>query len=476
MKLPSHQEVFMNRRNIGCFLMIFLIACGIVSAQGFSGDARRIAMGGIGNVDNLAAKMIEDEREYSSIIIPFGLFQLIADRDRFNPNNKAKFDPILGMEYAASPLYLVIGRDPGGARGQFVSNIINGKFTDIDNFRDLNTYRGFVPTNHLLSEGLANPSWGKSFKLRKAQDGSFQSFYVGVGPYLSVRNELNIDPGLTNILTSPTPVVLSTIANKQYLITDSTTGQLALDVTFGYRGRFALPGGKDAGKSKRDGIYVGMNYHYLHGFAYQNPDITVRFDTGSDGKITLNPLFTNPSDSPVVLNYRQSHSGSGLALDFGIGVVTDSWEFGFGANGAGNRINWDGQTFKQFTMASLSNGGNLINQRMPISDTVTVNLPVDYTWNVGYNLKTWSAAVEVSHGFQGSTFHGGVEYRLLSTFEFRGGLRYGLDRWTPSGGVGLNLGKRFSIDYALFGSTTNIERDLKPAMALSLRLNHLQKT
>jgi hypothetical protein len=471
MKSPSHQEEYMNRRSSGCFLMIFLIACGVVSAQSFSGDARRVAMGGIGNVDNLASKMIEDERDYSSIVIPFGLFQLLGDLDRFNPNKKDKFDPILGMEYAANPLNLVIGRDPGGPRGQFVSDIINGKLSL--NYRDLNNYRGFVPTNNLLSEGLINPSWGKSFKLKKAQDGSFQSFYVGVGPYLSVRNGLNIGTDLTDILRSPTPVYRP---NQQFTIANATTGQLALDVTFGYRGRFALPGGKDAGKSKRDGIYVGMNYHYLHGFAYENPDITVRFNTDSAGLITLNPFFTNPSDSPVVINYRQSHSGSGLALDFGIGVVTDSWEFGFGANGAGNRINWDGQTLKQFTMASLSNGGNLINQRMPIADKVTVNLPVDYTWNAGYKLKTWSAAVEMSHGFQGSTFHGGVEYRLLSTFEFRGGLRYGLDRWTPSGGVGLNLGKRFSIDYALFGSTTNIERDLKPAMGLSLRFNHAQKT
>jgi hypothetical protein len=58
--------------------------------------------------------------------------------------------------------------------------------------------------------------------------------------------------------------------------------------------------------------------------------------------------------------------------------------------------------------------------------------------------------------------------------EFRAGMRYGLDRWHPCGGFGLNLGKRFSVDYALFGSTTNIERAIKPAMALSLRLNRRQ--
>jgi hypothetical protein len=445
---------------MGSFLLMFLFACGLVSAQSFSGDARRIAMGGIGNVDNLATKMIEDERDYSSIVIPLGLFQLIADRDRFDPDDKDKFDPILAMEYAASPLNLVIGRNPGGNRGKFVSDIVNGDFSLS---QDLSDYRGFVMTNHLSSEGLINPSWGKNIKLWKNQDGAFHSVYVGVGPYLSAKTDLNIDKGLTEILSSSTRVYKP---NQSFSINDSTSGQLALDVTIGYRGRFALPGRKDAGASKRDGIYVGMNYHYLKGFAYENPDIKVRFDTDSAGLVTL-----YPTTEPVVIDHRYSHSGSGFALDLGIGAVIDKWEFGFGANGLGNRINWEDLVYKQFKMMDLYHGGDLVNQRLPIASTLRVELPVEYTWNVGYSRKSWSAAVELSNGFQGTGFHGGAEYRV-SMLEFRGGLRYGLDRWHPSGGIGLNLGKRLSIDYAIFGSTTNIEREYKPAMALSLRINH----
>lgn len=452
----------MNRSAIGCFLLIFLIASGIVSAQSYSGDARRIAMGGIGNVDNLATRMIDDEREYTSIVIPIGLFQLIADRDRFDPNKKDKFDPILGMEYAANPLHFVFDRNPEGTRGKFISDIVNGDFSLS---RDLSDYRGFVLTDHILSQGLINPSWGKNIKFRKREDGSFHGVYVGVGPYLSAKTDLNIDKGLTEILSSSTRVYKP---NQSFLIKDSTTGQLALDVTVGYRGRFALPGRKDAEKSKRDGIYVGMNYHYLKGFAYENPDIAVRFDTDSSGFVTL-----HPATEPVLIDHRYSHSGSGFALDLGIGAVMGPWDFGFGANGLGNRINWDDLIYKQFKMESLYNGGDLVKQRLPIAPSLKVELPVKYSWNAGYSQKAWSAAVEISRGYQGADFHGGVEYRI-SMLEFRAGMRYGLDRWHPCGGFGLNLGKRFSVDYALFGSTTNIERAIKPAMALSLRLNRRQ--
>jgi len=226
-----------------------------------------------------------------------------------------------------------------------------------------------------------------------------------------------------------------------------------------------LPGKKETGKITRDGIYIGMNYHYLKGFRYENPDLAIRFDTDSTGRVIL-----NPATAPVVIDYNNSRSGSGFALDFGMGAVVDRWEFGFGANGIGNRINWDDLIFKRFTMTSLFEGGDFVEQRLPSASSLKVELPVEYIGNVGYHQKSWSAVGEISHGFQGSGFHGGVEYRL-GAIEFRGGMRYGLERWHPSGGLGFNLGKRFSIDVAAFGTTTNIERDLKPGLAVSLRFN-----
>ncbi len=238
----------------------------------------------------------------------------------------------------------------------------------------------------------------------------------------------------------------------------------------GYRARFGLPGSKKDEAAGRNVIYVGVNCHYLHGFRYEDADLTVQFDTDSEGLVTL-----SPKKIPVVLNYSNSRSGKGFALDVGIGAVIDRWEFGFGVNGIGNRISWEDFTLKQFRLDAWSVGGaDFVKYMMPAEfSKLKVELPVDYVGNVGYHLKRWSVAAEMSHGFQGAGFHGGVEYRL-GTFEFRGGGRYGLDRWHPSGGIGLNLGKRFSVDVAAFGTTTNVQRQLKPGIAISLRFNHTE--
>jgi hypothetical protein len=40
----------------------------------------------------------------------------------------------------------------------------------------------------------------------------------------------------------------------------------------------------------------------------------------------------------------------------------------------------------------------------------------------------------------------------------------------------LNFGKRFSVDFASFWSTTNAERVLKPALAISLRFNRAESS
>jgi hypothetical protein len=433
-------------------------ACRSMIAQGFSGDARKIGMGGIGYSENITADMINAGRPYRSIVLPLGLVQLIQDRDKFNPDNKNEFDPILALEYAANPIHYVFGRDPGGPRGIFVHDIITGNFS-----RDLNTYRGFVPTNHLLSEGLANPNWGKTFKFRKRQDGSFQGFYTGVGPYISAKTDLSIDQGLTDFLASASSVFAP---SRDFRISDLSTGQLALSLTGGYRARFALSQGKNSKASSRDGIYVAANYNYLWGFGYEQADLGVRLSTDAQGLVTLNPTVT-----PVLVDYYSARSGKGFSLDFGIGVVIDRWEFGFGANGVENRIKWEDLALKEYTLDSLFQGGDFIKRRIPLRSTdLRVELPTDYIGNVGYHTKSLSAVGEVSRGFQGTSFHGGVEYRL-GPIEFRGGGRYALERWHPSGGIGFNLGERFSIDLAGFGTTTNIEREMRPGFAVSLRFN-----
>lgn len=437
--------------------LLLLIVVTAASAQNFSGDARKIGMGGIGYSDNIATGMVDDERNYSSILVPLGVIQLLQNRDRFNPDNDS-FDPVLALESAANPLHYIFDRDPGGNRGKFVQDLVNGELN-----RDLNAYRGFMPTNSLTAEGLMSPDWGKTIKVRKQPNGTFHGFYLGVGPYISMNTSLDIDKGLTDVLSSPTPVQ---IPNRSFSIKDKSAGQLALSIIGGYRGRIALPG-RASGAGNRDGIYIGANYRYLYGFRYEAADMMFRFDTGSDGLITF-----FPSTSPAKIIYSTSSSGRGLALDLGLAAVVNHWEFGFGANGVGNRIEWKTLGNKLFSIASLVEGGDFLEQRLPYGpDLLRVELPVEYIGNGAFNAKSWSVAAEIRQGFQGASFHGGLEYRL-GPLELRGGGSYGMEKWHPSGGIGLNLGRVFSIDIAAFRTATNIERQLKTGLAVSFRINH----
>jgi hypothetical protein len=448
--------------SIRIFLFLLLLVPGSTAlAQSYSGDARRIAMGGTGYSDNLASRLIEEEQQYRSIVIPLGIIQLITDLDKFDIDNKNLFDPILAMEYAASPIHYQFDRFEEGPRGRFVTDLINGEVS-----RDLNDYRGFNLTNNLSAEGLLSPSWGYTFKPFNTDAGLFQGFYVGAGPYISVKTDLQIDEALTDVLRSPTYV---SIPNRNFDIGNQSAGQLALSLTEGYRAHFGLPWGGSSGNTGRDGVYVAMDYHYLYGFRYESMDLAVQLDTDSEGLLTV-----DPETSPVDLYYLNSRSGRGFALDLGFGVVVNRWEFGFGANGIANRINWEDLSLKRFSLESVLDGGDFVEERIPLaSNDLRVELPVQYSGNAGYNGNRYSVVAEVARGYQGTSFHGGMEYRL-HVIEFRGGMRYGLDRWHPTAGVGLNLGSVLSIDTAVLWNTTNIAREYRPGFAVSLRLNRPQ--
>ncbi len=444
----------MKIRIPGIALLLCLALSGSAFAQSYHGDARKIGMGGSGFSENIATSMIEEERNYRAIVIPLGLLQLVQDIDRFDPDDKDKFDPVLALEYAANPIHYTFGREPDGPRGRFIREMINGELS-----RNLNDYHGINFTNHLDGQGLASPSWGKTIKFRKRPEGSFQGIYIGAGPYLSAGSNLDIDKGLTDVLASETDM---DIANRNFLITNQSTGQLAMAITGGYRAKYSLPSKE---KSSRDGVYVGMNFNYLRGFSYQDADITIRMDTDPDGLITL-----LPTTEPINIDYLRASSGSGFSLDFGMGLAIKNWELGFGAKGVANRIDWRDFTRESHKLASLIDGGSFEEQTVVAPSEFRMELPVQYSGNIGYDKGKFAFIAEVAEGFQGTSFHGGGEFRL-KWIEFRGGARYGLDRWHPSGGLGFNFGKTFSVDVAAFGTTTNIERRLLPAIAVSLRIN-----
>lgn len=444
----------MRIRCVGLLAFVSLVATTVAHAQSYDGDARKIGMGGVGFSDNIATEMIESRRPYRTIAIPLGLIQLSQDLDRFDPDDREKFDPILAAEYAANPLHYTFDRKPQSGRGRFISGMIKGDLT-----RDLNDYRGFKLPTRYEADGLVAPNWGKTIKFLRRPGGAFQGFYVGVGPYLSIGTDFNVSRELSDLLAGSTD---RSIPNRTFEMGDRSVGQVALAVTGGYRARFSLPGKR----STRDGIYLGMNYHYLRGFQYLDADINARLDTDDQGLLTA-----HPTAAPLRIDYLKSDSGNGYALDFGVGAVIDKWEFGFGANGVANRINWNDLRLRNYTLESVLNGGDFIERELPPpSRERRVELPVRYTTNLGYHHDRYSLVAEYGRGFQGDSYRAGAELRLY-IIEFRGGVRYNRDRWHPTGGVGLNLGRRFSIDAAAFGVTTNLEKELKPSFALSIRLN-----
>ena len=443
------------RARICVSMVVMLVAASPVArAQDWSFDARSIGLGGAGSSGNLATEMIEEER-YRAIVLPFGLFQVLRDFDIYNPDS-SKFDPVRAVEYAASPLHYIVNRDSSPTGQAFVTAIRNATFS-----RDLNVYRGFNPANEATGEGLANIRWGGTIKVVKHADGTFHGVYIGAGPYLSVRTTTLFDPQLTALLASSTPVILP---NAQLPITDASQGQFALGITGGYRGRFSLGSGSGG---RGDGLYVAANYNYLRGLQYQDFGVTVRFDTDASGLLT----FVPSRPPPVAVARQSSTSGQGFAIDLAVGAVMDHVEVGFSANGLGNRIEWTDVDRTTYTLPNLLSGNaTFLESATTRLGTVRVELPVDYRGHAGYRGDDWTAAAEVGHGLGGTSLHAGVE-RHLGRLDVRGGARYTLTKWNPSGGLGFNLSRRVALDVAGFGTTANIERRRKLALAASVRIN-----
>jgi hypothetical protein len=442
-----------TRLTLALFAIIAVAFPRYAGAQNWSFDARAIALGGTGSTGNLADNMIDKQRPYSSIVLPFGLFQVLGDLDVYNPDSP-KFDPIRAIEYASSPIHYIVNRaTDNSAQALFVSDIRNATFS-----RDLSRYKGFVPSNNILAEGLASPSWGGTIKFHRDDSGGYQGVFIGAGPYLSLHDAATFDQQLINVLSTGVNV-----ANAVMPITNGDQVQAAVAITGGYRGRFAWPGASSG--SAREGIYVAANFNYLRGFMYENDGLTVTLATDRAG--LLAPTST------VTILHQDADSGTGFAIDVGAGVVYDRWAFGFGANGIANRIDWTGVKQSAFRLASLTSGnGNFIESVEVAAPDVRVELPVDYRGNVTYDAGNWSATVQAGHGFGGGSFHGGYEHRF-GRLEARGGARYTFGMWNPTAGIGVDLSRRRSFDVAFFGTSTNIERKRQLAIATSFRINHL---
>lgn len=439
----------------GTLLSLCLLYSSAAFAQNWSFDARMIGLGGVGDVSNVAVNMVDEQRPYRAIVLPFGLIQVLPNIGKFNPTED-DFDLVRAIEYAASPIHYIVGRDTTDTGELFVTDIRNARLS-----RDLNVYRGFVPANEITAEGLASPSWGGTIKFRNSGDGPFQGVYIGAGPYLSMQTTAMIDPALTTLLGSATPVY---VRNSSFRLDNDTVSQAALAITGGYRARMAWPSDVGGGGAT-EGLYIGANYHYLRGFRYEDFDLAARLDTDNAGLLTVNV----PLGSPLLIGRDTSSKGHGFAIDMGVAAVVNRWELGFGVNGIANRIEWtDVEHTDYFQLNLLSGGDFLESPTIPAADA-RVELPVDVRANAAYNAEMWTAIAEFGNGYNGTSFRGGYEQRL-DRVQLRGGGRYIRERFEPTGGVGFNFSDRVGIDVGLFGTSANLERKRHLGIAVSLRL------
>lgn len=431
-------------------LLAALFSASPAWAQGWSFDARRIGMGATGS-GNVLMEAIDDDRGYRAVVLPIGLIQVLRDLDVFRPGSE-RFDLVKSVEYAAVPLHFVIERDAGSSSGrQLVVDLRRATLS-----RDLNAYRGFVPARQPAAEGLSSPRWGGTIPVWRG-DGVSHSIYLGAGPYLALRTELDVDDRLLGVLASDTDVYLP---NSQLRIGNLTRGEWALAFTGGYRGRMALATERPAS------VYLSLDYSYLRGFQYEQIDASARLDTDGGGLLTFNVA------APVPLRLVRDHSksGSGVAIDFGAGVVIEQLEVGLSLRGLANHIDWRNVQRTQFTLGNLFAGNDLFSESAPVSlPDRRVELPIDARVSGAYRTARRVGAVEIGRGFQGTLVRFGFEERL-GFFDVRGGSSYSRERWQPAAGIGFNFTPRIALDLALFGTSANVERERKAAVAASIRL------
>jgi hypothetical protein len=274
-----------------------------------------------------------------------------------------------------------------------------------------------------------------------------------------MQTSAEIDPALAAVFASSTPVYTP---NTSYYMSNDTLSQFALAVTGGYRGRISRAGGGEL-----DGLYIGANYHYLHGFQYEHFEPEARLDTNANGMLTVNLN----QGLPVSILRHSSSQGSGFAIDMGVSAVVDRWEVGVGVNGIANRMNWTDVERTDYVLDSLFSGGDFVDLPTTSTGDTRVELPVDIRANGAYHSDAWMGIVEYGQGYNGTSFRAGYEQRF-NRIQLRGGGRYIKERWEPTGGVGFNLSEGFGVDVAAFGTSANLERKRHVAIAVSLRLMH----
>ena len=418
-----------------------------LSAQTMSGDAREVGLAGFNRATELFAGGDTSSAQFE---IPLGLLQLLADRRTLRPDS-VEFDPAIALEYAAVPTHFVFGRQPSPARARFFADLREAGLNP-----DLNTYRGFKPVATLDGEGLLAPTWGRSFTVHGTPDTFTHRIYVGAGPYMSIQTSALFDQRLVNILGASTA---SYSPNSALEIGNHSSGQAAMQITGGYRGRVPIRAGSLDGH-----LEFEADYNHLHGFHYEDVDLNLRLDTNGQGFLALD----RSRGAPLAIDRRFSSSGRGFAVDLASMAVFDHWRFSLSVDGIGNRIDWRNVRHREYELARLTgNASRVVSVRNEGIADVRETLPVSTRVQGAYVLDQWGVVAEVQHGFQGTTGGAGLQ-RQFSAVELRGGARLVNRIVLPAAGVSLKAGAAW-FDIGAAVSTANIERQRNVVLATSIR-------
>ena len=103
-------SVSLRRNVVSVCLLVASLLPAQARAQNWSFDARAVGLGGVGSTSNVAADMVDEQRPYRAIVLPFGLLQVIPNLPKLDPT-KDEFDLVRAIEYSASPIHFIIGRD-----------------------------------------------------------------------------------------------------------------------------------------------------------------------------------------------------------------------------------------------------------------------------------------------------------------------------------------------------------------------------
>ena len=69
----------MRTQVVGIAVCTCLLHASSVLAQNWSFDARAVGLGGVGETGNVAVNMVDEQRPYRAIVLPFGLVQILPD-------------------------------------------------------------------------------------------------------------------------------------------------------------------------------------------------------------------------------------------------------------------------------------------------------------------------------------------------------------------------------------------------------------